>query len=212
MKPDPAVEWVRPFNPSQIPQTRTRTALSPISCPLDIEIGCGVGWHPIAYARKHPNRYLVAIEHTAEKFEKFARRLRRNPAARNLLAVHANAISWITHEVTTQSVDRYFLLYPNPYPKAKQRNQRWHAMPFMERLIATLKPGGELILATNLPAYAEEAEDLLVQHWGLIPARKRLLMLPTLPEGFPRTHFEKKYLEAGQICFDLVFRKPTLIP
>jgi tRNA G46 methylase TrmB len=58
--------------------------------------------------------------------------------------MRANAVHWIAHYLSKQSVDAYFILYPNPYPKASQRNKRVHAMPFMGHLIATLKPGGTL--------------------------------------------------------------------
>ena len=37
---------------------------------LDIEIGCGVGLHPIQYQAKNLERTLVAIEHTKEKYER----------------------------------------------------------------------------------------------------------------------------------------------
>jgi tRNA G46 methylase TrmB len=172
--------------------------------PLDIEVGCGVGLHPIRYARSHPERYLVAIEHTRMKFEKFAGRLAHHDPLKNLWPVHADAIEWITHFVPAGSVDRYFFLYPNPWPKSRDESRRWYAMPFMEKVIETMKAGATLELVTNESYYSEGAERYFTETWGL-----RLLSKKALKQGdiLPRTHFERKYLARGQTCFDLVLGK-----
>ena len=111
--------------------------------PVDLEIGCGVGFHPIRYALAHPERRLVAIEHTHEKFMKFARRVENHRAGgeslTNLFPLHANAIGWVSRLEDRECFERIFLLYPNPHPKAKQANRRWFRMPFMARLLETLK-------------------------------------------------------------------------
>lgn len=175
--------------------------------PLDVEIGCGVGLHPIRYAHSHPDRFLVAIEQTRTKYEKFAGRVANHEGLSNLLPVHADAIEWITHFVLEGSVDRYFFLYPNPNPKPKDENKRWYAMPFMEKVLSTLKPGGTLAIATNEAFYARDAEAFLTRIWGMTLVERREIHQSRMPAGFPRTHFEKKYLERGQICFDLLLRK-----
>ncbi|MCM0606167.1 MAG: hypothetical protein KA715_08760 [Xanthomonadaceae bacterium] len=171
---------------------------------LEIEIGCGVGLHPIKRAALSQESLYVAIEHTRERYGKFERRLEnlraKDPGAiPNLIPIHANAISWISHHIEPASVDHYWIMYPNPYPKKKHLNQRWYAMPFTSHLVTTLKPGGRLTLVTNMKYYADEAEVAFTQQYGLkLEERKELTL------GFdPRTHFEKKYLERGEVCFEL---------
>lgn len=171
---------------------------------FDIEIGCGVGFHPLHYARANPDRLLIAFERTAEKFEKFQGRLAHHDPLPNLVAIHGDAIPWITHGVAPGTVDRYFLLYPNPYPKESQRNLRFHEMPFFSVIVETLKPGGTLTLATNMDFYRIGALEKITKEWGL-----RLVSEGRIPPGFtPRTHFEKKYLARGEPCWDLVFARP----
>jgi tRNA G46 methylase TrmB len=191
----------RAVRPEKVPEPKSPPFELP-ALPLDLEIGCGVGWHPIHYASGHPERFLVAIEHTAAKFARFERRLAGHPPLPNLLPVHANAISWVTHRLPEASVERIFLLYPNPFP-------RWTSMPFFQRLAATLKAGGTVTLATNLPDYAEEARESLPRLHGLELVRDERILPESLKSGDwrPRTHFEKKYLLRGETCFDLVFRK-----
>lgn len=173
--------------------------------PLDVEIGCGVGLHPIQYFQKNPKRTLVAIEHTKDKFEKFQRRFVNHGSPSNLIPIHANGISWVSQQLQKDTVDKFYFLYPNPNPKPGDQNKRWHAMPFIHKVLEVLKPNGKIILATNEEFYRNEAIEFFTKTWKLkLENEERLL------KGFAhRTHFEKKYLERGETCFDLVFSNQT---
>jgi len=171
--------------------------------PLDVEIGCGVGLHPIQFFKANPRRFLVAIEHTKDKFEKFQRRFISHDQPSNLLPIHANAISWVSQQLSPSSVDHFYFLYPNPNPKSGDLNKRWYAMPFMHKVLEVLKQDGKITLATNEKFYHDEALDYFLNHWKL-----DLVADKELQKGFkPRTHFEKKYLERGETCYNLVFTK-----
>ncbi len=195
----------RPFQIARVPLPSHHHDFTPPARPLDVEIGCGVGLHPIQFAKAHPDRYLVAIEHTREKFEKFRRRFERHHLP-NLLPVHANAISWVSHCLGDETVDNFYFLYPNPNPKGKDFNKRWHAMPFMEKVIRCLKPNGRIHLATNETFYAIEAKANFEQVWSLKTVRFERIQAGDVR---PRTHFEKKYLARAHTCFDLIFSKST---
>jgi tRNA (guanine-N7-)-methyltransferase len=195
---------VRAFPREKIPLPPDFRALNFVAgMPLDIEIGCGVGFHPLRYARENPERQLVAFERTAEKFARFQGRLAHHPALPNLQAVRGDAIPWITHSFGAESVDRYFILYPNPYPKESQRNLRFHEMPFFSVIMETLKRGGTLTLATNMEFYRDGAREKIVGEWGLEVVTEGRIA----PDAVPRTHFEKKYLLRGEACWNLIFTK-----
>jgi tRNA G46 methylase TrmB len=192
---------MRKFDATKIPKPEKDIFLPANYDNLDIEIGCGVGFHPIDYAKNNPDRLLVAIEKTKEKFDKFLGRLAKHTQVKNVVPIHTNAIWWISHEVKPQSVDRYFILYPNPYPKDPQK--RFFQMPFMSFLVETLKPGGTITLATNEKYYFEESLENGEKIFGL-----KIITNEVLQQDFkPRTHFEKKYLERGEVCYNLVFKK-----
>jgi len=200
---------VRAFNPTSLTPPSGIEGLvawlreKPENAALDIEIGCGTGWHPIRYSMQNPERRVVAFEHTRAKFERFATRLNHHPPIPNLYPVHGEAIRWITHALQSESVDRYFILYPNPEPKAA--NKRWMRSPAMQRILETLKIGGEIIMATNEEWYAQEALEWAENAWKLVLVSRRELGSSDLPHA--RTHFEKKYLARGETCFDLRWRK-----
>ncbi|WP_155079819.1 SAM-dependent methyltransferase [Piscirickettsia salmonis] len=182
--------------------------LKTLNMPLDIEIGCGVGMHPLLYASAHPERFLIAIEKTREKFGKFSKKNNTIGPYQNLLPIHGNSTYWLPQHIGSQEVDQYFILYPCPYPRAAQANKRWFNMPFMAYLIDTLKPGGTITLATNEQFYFDEAHQQAQDIWGLTIQESRLL-----PQNFPaRTHFEKKYLERQEHCYQLVAQKQKPAP
>lgn len=173
--------------------------------PVDLEIGCGVGWHPIRYARENPNRTLVAIERTAEKFAKFRERLGRHPELTNLVAVHADAVAWVTHFAPKATFERVFVLYPNPNPK--NPSARWVRMPFFGELLSRVKPGGEIEFRTNVAEYAAEVGAFAREEWKLRIAEERRLEPSAVAPESARTHFERKYLARGETCFALRFTR-----
>ena len=165
--------------------------------PLDIEIGAGAGLFAITHAKNNKDRQLISIEHTKERFERLQKRKKAHPDLENLKIVHANAISWIAAHCQPESVDHIYLLYPNPWPKKKHQNQRWHQMPFMGFLLNCLKSDGKLTMATNLEWYKEEALFWFEKRW-----LRRVTCEKVVPGG-ARTHFERKYLARGESCFNL---------
>lgn len=201
---------LRLFNPSFVPRLRStglnlnsQTSIIEIPRPLHIEIGCGVGFHPIQWSKQNPYLSLIAIEQTTTKFNKFKNRLLRHTNLVNLYPVQADARVWISNFVSPNSVKKYFILYPNPNPKNKNSNQRWIKMPFFQFLIHTLEPGGEIEIATNISNYAREA----ISYSKNYPSIYFYSIKKIDPTQQPRTHFEKKYLDRGDACYNLIFKK-----
>lgn len=177
--------------------------------PLELEIGCGVGLHPLRSALAHPDRNFLALERTREKFEKFLRRYVNHGSPKNLLPLHADAVTVVALALPSHCLSHVDLLYPNPYPQNPAA--RWMRMPFMEVLLDRLKPGGTLRLATNLQGYAEEAQAYAKSAWALELLEKGELRGMSTEQGqpcVPLTHFERKYLERGETCTHLIWRKP----
>ena len=170
--------------------------------PFAVEIGCGVGYHPIQWANLNPNGQILAIERTKEKFKKFQRRLAHHTSLDNrIFAAHADASWLLPWLLEPLSVDEYFWLYPNPEPK--RRNHRIAFSKLTELVVTTLKPNGRLTIATNLKDYADEIRRELPRRFGL---KIYLEAVCTLDQA-PRSHFEKKYLARGERCFNFEFTK-----
>lgn len=170
---------------------------------LVIEIGAGQGLHAIQYAETHPDTFYIAIERTQNKFGKMQSRLAHHPHITNLMLINEDATKWLAENIQAEEVDAYFILYPNPYPKQKQANKRWHYMPFMDFLFNTLQQSAPLTLATNIQSYFDEACEVFAIHSSV-----ELQSSGKIDQNFKgRTHFERKYLERGETCYQLKVKK-----
>ena len=167
--------------------------------PLILEIGAGKGKHALSFALQNPDKHLIAIERTRNKFDAFSR-LATLQDLPNLDAIHADAIAWTVHALKPNSVAKIFILYPNP--EQHNPNQQWLNMPFFEFLLSRLQVGGEIILVTNIQSYMDNAEHQAAKLWCLPNTRYRV------PVDSQRTHFEVKYLARQEVCWELSIRKP----
>lgn len=164
-----------------------------------LEIGAGKGKHAISFAAQHPAAAVIAIERTAEKYRTMQRLAEQSQLA-NLTTIHADAIAWVTFGIPKNSLSKIFILYPNPEPN--NPNQRWLNMPFFELLLSKLQPDCEIVIASNIASYIDEAYEMARAIWQLPVTRT------PVPLSSERTHFEIKYLARGEACWQLNIKKP----
>lgn len=198
--------FVRSFQRSLVPQPNKEKVRGPLAWPgleVSLEIGCGVGLHPIQWGEKYPQEHLVAIEHTQEKCEKFLRRLENHPHLTNITAIHGNAISWVTHEFSENQFKDIYFFYPNPEPQNSAK--RWIRMPFFSEILRVLRDDGQILFASNEERYISEVQDHAVKDWKLSIFERHEIRLAPGIRG--RTHFERKYLGRGQTCYQVTLRK-----
>ncbi|BCU66007.1 hypothetical protein F941_00338 [Acinetobacter bouvetii DSM 14964 = CIP 107468] len=167
--------------------------------PVCVEIGAGKGKHALLFSGQNPEKQLIAVERTREKFLSMQKQ-HGLEGQQNLQPIHADALPWVVHALFPAQVEQFFILYPNPEPHNPA--QRWLNMPFFEFLLSRLKTGGQITLASNIPDYIEEAHQQLIEVWKL-PFVKEVI-----PADSARTHFEIKYLERGELCQQLIITKP----
>ncbi len=204
---DNQVQVVRAFTPQpgvRVPLGTTRPLPSFKDSKVDLELGSGTGMFALNYAKQHSDRHLIAIEQTVNKFNTFNRAVEVYQP-HNLTPVHADAALWVERYLPKHSIERLFILYPNPYPKKKHRNLRWHYMPAMHTILNVLQPNSSITFCTNLRWLVDEAAAQFNKGWGL-----EIVSLEAVEQGSraPLTRFEKKYLERGETCFELKLRVP----
>jgi tRNA (guanine-N7-)-methyltransferase len=120
-----------------------------------LEIGFGGGEHLAGQAARHPDVGLIGAEPFLDGVAKVLTaideqqisnvRLRRGDA-RDLVA-----------QLAPRSIDRAFILFPDPWPKTRHRKRRLVQPDFIGELARILKPGARLRFATDWADYANRA-------------------------------------------------------
>ncbi|MDX1570501.1 MAG: hypothetical protein R3200_08455 [Xanthomonadales bacterium] len=158
--------------------------------PLIFDSGCGTGESSETLARANPDRRVVAIDRSEKRLAKAGCQdvMERD----NLIMVRAEIQDfWRLAAFHEWRCCQHWLLYPNPWPKPRHLQRRWHAHPVFPALIAL---GGMLELRTNWAIYAEEFAASL-EIYGLKPDLGRL------EPAMPISNFERKYNLSGHELF-----------
>jgi tRNA G46 methylase TrmB len=173
-----------------------------------LEVGCGVGWHPIQLAEQLGSSALViAIERTANKFNSFRNRLNHHPEFQSsICAVHGDAYHFVDRHFPIARIDDVWMLYPNP--EIKRTSLRWYNAPSFQRIVDAMKPGGHFHFATNLEDFANEGAAV-ADRFNMELISRIATDRTSNPQFRPRSHFEKKYFERKETLHSLEFRKKT---
>lgn len=159
--------------------------------PIILDSGCGKASSSVRLAAQYPDHLVIGIDKSIHRLQAncvFAQGGQQD----NLLLVHADLREfWQLAVQANWSVDKHYMLYPNPWPKPSQLNQRWYGHPCF---FDCLRLGQTIILRSNWYLYVAEfslAVQLATQQQTLI---ERLQIQP----DDALSHFEKKYLIAGE--------------
>lgn len=185
--------------------SRLREQFEPYVRAIRLEIGFGGGEHLLSEARAHPDLGFIGCEPFA------------NGVAKLLAAVEAERISniriwdqdaaWLLAALPSASLDRIYLLFPDPWPKRRQRKRRFVSDANLVALARVLRPGGELRFATDIDDYAgwalarvERSEHFV---WNAERAEEWRRPWP----GWPGTRYEAKTRAAGRPASYLTFTR-----
>ncbi|MFA7256880.1 MAG: tRNA (guanosine(46)-N7)-methyltransferase TrmB [Kiritimatiellales bacterium] len=128
--------------------------------PFEIDLGCGKGRFLLARARKFPETNFLGIDRLLNRIRKIDKKLVRQELF-NVRVLRADGYYTVTFLVPPQSVDTYYVFYPDPWPKGKHHHNRLFNEPFMEAIARTLKPGGKIHASTDHLPYFEQIYKLL---------------------------------------------------
>lgn len=124
--------------------------------PIDVELGCADADFSFALARNNPSRFVVALDIRERQLEK--NRLKAEAAIlENLRFGYVNLNVDLDRVFEPASVDRFHLLFPDPWFKVRHKKRRVISEPLIEALATRLKPGGELHFASDVYEVALEA-------------------------------------------------------
>ena len=172
---------------------------------LILEIGFGGGEHLTAEARADPEAGFIGCEPFVNGMAKLLGTIEREGLS-NIRLWDRDATELLPR-LAPGSLDLVYLLYPDPWPKRRQRKRRFLNEQTLAAIARVLKPGGELRFATDIDDYAGWALARVLRSSELIWAAER-------PDGWRRawpdwqgTRYEAKALAQGRRPTYLTFER-----
>jgi tRNA (guanine-N7-)-methyltransferase len=117
-----------------------------------LEVGFGGGEHMAAQAARHPDVLILG----AEPFVNGVASALRHVDDRGLsnVRIHDGDVRDLMSRLPDASLQRMFVLFPDPWPKLRHHKRRLLSPAFVAEAARLLRPDGRLRLATDWAAYA----------------------------------------------------------
>ncbi|WP_022941682.1 tRNA (guanine(46)-N(7))-methyltransferase TrmB [Psychromonas hadalis] len=158
--------------------------------PIIFDSCCGVGESTYHIAKAHPEAIVLGMDKSSDRLGKHGFETLDNY---RLLQVNLNDF-WRLAVQANWKLSHHYLLYPNPWPKAKHLQRRWHGSAVFPAIIAL---GGELELRSNWHLYIKEFARALT-----LAEQNCTVELYQTENAI--TPFERKYWASGQSSLRLI--------
>ena len=140
------------------------------NAPLEVELGCAEAQFCFGLARACPDRCVVGLDIREKLIAKNERRAAEEGLP-NLVFGYVNLSVDLDRVFVPGSVDRFHVLFPDPWFKARHKKRRVIAEGSLAVMRRQLKTGGELHFASDVFDVALDAlaqlEDPEAAHLGL---------------------------------------------
>ena len=157
-----------------------------------LEVGFGAGEHLVWQAQHHPHVGMIGAEPYEMGMAKLLTKLEESPL--NTVRLYEGDGREIIEALPDASLGRFFLLFPDPWPKTRHHKRRFLQMEMLDQLARVLKPGAELRFATDDKSYLPYALERLMAH----PKFRWLAQGPSdwkaRPADWPPTRYEAKQI------------------
>ncbi len=167
--------------------------------PVELEVGFGKGLFLVNQSTARPDVNFVGIE-IVRKYQFFvANRIAKRQRTNVRLACD-DGKRVLREGVPAGSLDVIHVYFPDPWWKKRHHKRRLFTSEFVSECLRALRVGGQLSVATDVPAYAEVMKTLLV-------AEAALKLMPPPEPGSPAhdldylTNFERKFRSQGKPIF-----------
>ena len=168
--------------------------------PLYLEIGCGKGKFSCEYAAAHPEINLIAIERSGNVIVS-ACETAQKMGLKNLKFIKSSA-EYTEKYLQPNSIERLFLNFSCPFPKAAYASHRLTHKNFLEIYKRILKKGAEIHQKTdNMHFFEFSLEQFSSQGFAL--KNVSLDLHNSGFEGNIETEYEHRFVTLGQPIYRL---------
>ena len=170
-----------------------------------LEIGFGGGEHLAAQAAAHSDIGLLGVEPFINGVAKLLRTVEQQGLAN--VRVLMDDARLLLAALPDASLARAFVLFPDPWPKARHHKRRIVNAATLAELARVLAPEAELRLATDDPDYARWMLAAGLAESRLVWTAERAADWREPPPGWVTTRYEAKARRAARRPVFLTFRR-----
>jgi tRNA (guanine-N7-)-methyltransferase len=170
-----------------------------------LEIGFGGGEHLAMQAERHPEIGFIGCEVFENGVAKLLSEIERRRLAN--VRIHADDARVLLATLAPRSIDRVFILFPDPWPKARHHKRRLVAPAALDRLAGIMTDGAELRVATDDAGYLAWILEHVTAHSAFLWTARRPADWRERPPDWPATRYEEKARQAGRMPAFLRFER-----
>ena len=134
-----------PFDPRPLP---------PAAAEIWLEIGFGGGEHMATQAARRPDTLILGVEPFLNGVASAVRHIDEAKLAN--VRLHVGDARDLIARLPDTCLDRLFILFPDPWPKARHAKRRLVNAQFLIEAARVMKPGARLRFATDWADYANQ--------------------------------------------------------
>ncbi len=180
--------------------------------PTRLEVGFGHGTFLSQMAAAHPDENFIGIELQELRVNKTAHKSDKLEA-HNVRLYRGEAHRFVRQRLPQASLKRAYVLFSDPWPKAKHRRRRLMNRSFLLDLIYAMETDGEIIIATDTLNYCFQA----LSNFSTLPNLCKNIYAPqgyqiNIPTRFPTVFEVHKKKEGWDIGYLKMRRTDAQLP
>lgn len=164
--------------------------------PLWLEIGFGGGEHLAAMAAAHPDVNFIGCEPFINGIAKLLTAIEEQGLQN--IRIYNNDARHVLNVLAPASLERVFLLYPDPWPKKRHHKRRFVTGDSLALLASAMKPGASLLIASDIADYIRTSLLALQASADFTWSPDATVDWQTPPPGWPGTRYEAKAIREGR--------------
>jgi tRNA (guanine-N7-)-methyltransferase len=173
--------------------------------PLEFEIGFGAGEHLAAQAEARPAHGFIGCEPFLNGVVGALAKIEDRELAN--VRIHMGDALDVLERLPGASLERVYLLHPDPWPKARHAKRRMVNPGPLDLIAAKLKPGGEFRLGTDDPTYCRWSMMVMNGRPDFVWTARTAADFLTRPADWPETRYEAKARAKGHEVWYFRYRR-----
>ena len=173
--------------------------------PLEVEIGFGAGEHLAAQAQARPDTGFIGCEPFLNGVVSALGHVRDQSLGN--VRLHMGDALTVLERLPDASLERVYLLHPDPWPKARHAKRRMVNPGPLDLIAAKLKPGAEFRLGTDDPTYCRWATMVMNGRRDFDWLAEEAADFLNRPADWPETRYERKARRQGHEVWYFRYRR-----